>query len=217
MSFIDWIKVYYQEILTVFGGYIVLPIFVAYLFKTATGHWLSKSVDLYKSQLESQTQQEIESFKNELRRSAFEHETRFKRLDERRAEVVAEIYRQLSVVVREADSCLRFPMPQFAEVVHDENFKKAHNALIEFHDYYDAHRIYLESNIVAKLDELCNTTWACVARYDLTRALSDPKDYKSIVESVEAETKNSLSTVPDIRRELEREFKRILGVEERKG
>jgi hypothetical protein len=65
------------------------------LTKHLISQLLQKDVEAYKIRLAAETARDAEQFRNELGTRAKQHELRFTKLEEKRAEVIAEMYYQL--------------------------------------------------------------------------------------------------------------------------
>lgn len=68
------------------------------LAKTLSKHLLSMDLERFKADLRATNEKELEQLKAELRIAAFQQETTFARLHEKRAEVIAELYVKLDTV-----------------------------------------------------------------------------------------------------------------------
>lgn len=100
--------------------------------------------------------QKVEEFRTSLRMSAFEHEIRFLRLHEKRAEILAELYKKLV----EAVSAARVFVTPINLGIDEEADKKRYKDAIAiekstlFYDYFDIHRIFLNDELCSKLEIL---------------------------------------------------------------
>ncbi len=86
---------YWQELIKLLGGFAVLVGALAWLTKSIITHFLDRDVEKYKSRLASESARELEHFKNELQLAAKEHEVRFSKLHEKRAEIITDLHAQL--------------------------------------------------------------------------------------------------------------------------
>lgn len=91
---INWQEVIVTVFTTIGGGAVLLGA-GAYLIKTALTQRLLLDAEGFKSQLKASSDAEIERLKVSLQMSALEHEVRFSKLHEKRADVIAELHRQL--------------------------------------------------------------------------------------------------------------------------
>jgi hypothetical protein len=112
---------------------------------------LSKEVERYRAELDSTSRVAITRLEADLRRAAFEHETRFARLHEKPAKIIADLYRLLMVAFREVEHFVH-PMHWTGEPSKEEQYLTAMNALAEFARYYDQRRIFLPHELSERLD-----------------------------------------------------------------
>ena len=91
---VNWQEVIVTVFTTIGGGTVLLGT-AAYLIKTALAQRLLLDAEGFKAQLKTSADVEIERLKVSLQMSALEHQVRFSKLHEKRAEVIAELYRRL--------------------------------------------------------------------------------------------------------------------------
>jgi len=91
---INWQDVIVTVFSTIGGGAVLLGA-AAYLIKAALTQRLLLDAEMFKGQLKASADAEIERLKVSLQMSALEHEVRFSKLHEKRAEVIAELYGRL--------------------------------------------------------------------------------------------------------------------------
>jgi len=72
----------------------------AWLIKTVLQDRLARDADVFKKQLRADADTEIERLKASLQMVAVEHQILFSKLHERRAEVIAELYKRLAWIIR---------------------------------------------------------------------------------------------------------------------
>jgi hypothetical protein len=91
---INWQDVIVAVFTTIGGGAVLLGA-AAYLIRAALTQRLLLDAEGFKSQLKASADAEVERLKVSLQMSALEHEVRFSKLHEKRAEVIAELYGRL--------------------------------------------------------------------------------------------------------------------------
>lgn len=84
------------------GGTAVLLAAAAWLIRTVLTNRLALDAEKFKAELKANADMEMEKLKHSLQRIAVEHQVRFSKLHEKRAEVIADLYRRLSVVFWDA-------------------------------------------------------------------------------------------------------------------
>jgi len=95
---------------------------------------------------------DLEKFKSELRTTAFEREVRFSKLHERRAEVIAELYKLL-VKTHAAFESLIKPFHFSNEPKQSESIEIAKKCGETFINYYTENKIYFNSTICKEIDD----------------------------------------------------------------
>lgn len=175
---------------------------IVYLAKVLASHLLSVNLEWYKKQLDTTREIEIERLKAELRKAAFEHETRFGRLHERRAEVVAELYARLVGAEQAVDDLDdRFSDPSCRQHVEE--------AIRSFSLYERENALYLPEELCRRLGDFT----VSVALVFLC-ALAEHGASTRVPQDRAAELAVRFrSEIPDIRAAIEQAFRRMLGVE----
>lgn len=85
---------------SVFGGSVAALGLVAFLGRSLIAQLLAKELERHKAELSARAEAEITRLKHEFSVSELEHQTRFTRLHERRADVIAAVYQQLDALAR---------------------------------------------------------------------------------------------------------------------
>jgi len=89
----------WQDVLTTVGvttgGGVVFLGGAAWLIRTVLKDRLAPDAEEFKAKLKADGDMEIEKLKNSLQMVAFEHQVRFSKLHETRAEVIADLYKRL--------------------------------------------------------------------------------------------------------------------------
>ena len=115
-------------------------------------------------QLQTTHDREIERLRADLRIESFEHETRFAKLHEKRAEVIAELYRML-VAADRAMIALLSPM-QFAQGPSEmERQAEAGKCCDGFNRFFLENQIYLDENLCTKLEDFNKKLWEAWTGY----------------------------------------------------
>lgn len=169
---------------------------VTYLFSIEIEH--------IKNDLEMKTKIKLEQLKADLRIAAFQQETTFARLHEKRAEVIAKLYAKLSAVHR----------AMVIIVDHDEFDGKASREATDaggaFHYYYDAHKIYFDKPLCELLESFDrNVVDALVVHYTNPTDGEEGQDRKARRTDALQQLVNQ---VAPIRKEIEETFREILGL-----
>lgn len=91
----------------------------------------------------------LAQFKDDLRNEAFKRETKFVNLHEKRAEMIADIYRLLAIAQDNVERAI-LPLP----VTPDKRGDSAFKAFWELKQSFNQNRIFFSSSQCTKLDEL---------------------------------------------------------------
>ena len=142
----------WQTILIAFGGNAVLLAVLAWAAKSLTSQWLTKDIERFKISVKSDADAASERLKNELQMSALEHQVKFSKLHEKRADVIAELYGFLVQACWDISSFVS-PMEWSGEPNKQEKYVTAMNSVARFYQFFDKHRIYIPEGLCGQLDE----------------------------------------------------------------
>jgi len=200
------------------GGTFVVSAILAWLIRSLVTHFLSKDVESYKLQLQSEAATELEKLKHQLRLVAAEHEARTSLLQETRSRVIAELNSKLIDFIGAAESLVSLAeyegepsKPEKANVLGE----RAH----EFRHYFIRHRIYFTEDLCAKVEALFEATNLPALRYRIwlpsVQAGENTRGeyHKAWIAAWEA----LKDKVPPLEHAVRREFRELLGVEARTG
>ena len=181
---------FWQTLLVAFGGNLVLVAAVGYLAKVFVGALLAK---------------DLERFKADLQRAAVEHQVRFSRLHETRAEVLAELYRRLAKAISDTH--------RFVASRNQGQGREALESLVALYSYLDERRIFLPTDLCGRLDDFTDTLRETAIRIDLFGNIPNPNpDTLKQAQEVYAAAWHSVEHhVPQLRHDLEEEFRTLLG------
>ncbi len=96
---------------------------------------------------------EIERLKADLRAAAFEHETRFARLHEKRIEIVAELYRKLAIVEDALNDVLH-PIQPGSKEDHKLRTRQAAIEAQAFFKFFNENRVFLDDQLCGLILEI---------------------------------------------------------------
>ena len=113
------------------------------------------AVERLKFQLKSESDVAMERLKSELQIRTIEHQVRFSRLHEKRAEIIAELYKNLVNALVETESFMA-PFQMAGEPDRKDKYKTAWSALVELNIFFNNNRIYLPQQQCRQLDTLIN-------------------------------------------------------------
>jgi len=182
----------------------VVVLVVGYFLRQVFRQVLSRDLEKFKADLSAKHDTEIERLRNDLRIAASQHQTRFTRLHEPRAEVIAGLYGRFVRAHAAFGAYLTIIKPGG-----EPDPREAMERADEFVQYFNENRIYFEESLCADLDS---------AEEVFRRALSDmagyapgmpgrPRQWVKTWESFKGE-------FPAIRAKVERQFRDLMGVKE---
>jgi hypothetical protein len=217
----------WRELLLVFGSKTldgVVVIVVAFLGRSLVQTWLAKDIKKFESDLRNTADHELERLKQELKfkgdasieqlksklqQEAVEHQVRFSNLHERRAEVIADIYKHLVEASWEGE---RFVFQTGSEDKQSMYFA-TQKRIIDFYEFVDSHRIYLSEPVCRLLENFINILKKPVIEVHVYGTIDHPTP-QTIKERNEAFSKAYAAfkdDIPTARKALEEEFRRMLG------
>ncbi len=194
------------------GGVLIAAF--TYLAKTSIETFLNRNLKSFEAELKNKNEQSLEEFRHSLHLVEKEHELKFSKLHERKAEIVAELYKLLKNASKKVESFLR-PMGFASEPSKDKKAEEAFESLFEFIEYYDMHKIYFRKELCETIDEFIDQIRK--PTYKFNRALrhkGNPSPEKlGKLDQVWDESWDSFKdkVQPSIKA-IEEEFRKILGV-----
>lgn len=186
----------WQSLLVAFGGNATVLLVLGFLGRSLMSGILAK---------------DVERFKAELQVAAIEHQVRFSKLHEKRAEVLAELY-TLLVAATWATTNFASPMQWAGDPDKKTQYRNAINSIAEYFRFFETHRIWLPLEICGPLEEFAKQLRDPTVRlgvyfdieYPNKQTLKERGDvWEKAWESAEKE-------VPALRAGIEREFRALL-------
>jgi hypothetical protein len=207
------VPINWQDIFSQVGQTAVIVAAAAWLAKAALKHLANRDIERFRQDLTMAGARELETLRSSLSQAATEHSATFTSLQARRAEVVSRLY---SLVAETEDAVELFLDPRRAakpEVV-KPLYEGAFDKLRELRTYYRANRIFLTDGTCAKLDGLFDAihrpAWS--ASFDVYMQSTSDEDRRE-EHRVRREAWSSFRDgVEPLKRDIEAEFRRILGV-----
>lgn len=160
--------------------------------------------------LKADLAQNAEIARAHLNAAAFERQTRFARLHERRVDVVDELYRCLVVAEGSFGRALTMYREGRSEediqLKTEQDAKNAVEAFSAFTDYFREHRIWLDEALCERIDALVTTL------HEAWYQFHDPDEARGRTREMSAAWRRVRDEVPAIRAEIERTMRIMLGV-----
>jgi hypothetical protein len=135
-----------EEIIKTLGGTAILVTAVAWLMRSIILNLLSKDVEKYKADLKL----ESERHRMELQKAALEHEIKFRRVDEKVAETISELYERLLRLFEAVHSYVK--MVEWShEPSKAEKLQATIDANREFNDFLFPKRLYIPKKLFVRI------------------------------------------------------------------
>jgi hypothetical protein len=220
----------FQEILIAFGGNATLLVVLGFLARSLIQTLLAKDIKKFeadlqstataqlerlKADLKSQGDISIEQLKSRLQQATIEHQVRFAKLHERRAEVIAEMYEHLVDAEQEGRGFASVESYMTGTDEQKEARQKVQKTMYELLLLVEKRQIYLPLQMCASLkghlEKMSNYVYASGA-YGAFRAVGSEKQIEQ-AQVLDAACKAFEQEIPAARRALEDEFRSILDVE----
>jgi hypothetical protein len=153
----------------------------------------------------------LEKFKVDLQLGAFEHQTRFTKLHEQRAKIVAELYARLVKMQRSFVSMLN-PLPVRST---DDSImvriKVAQESANEFLEYFDENQIFLDSEICSKLIQLGQEFREIYLKFITVQLTSQDTASIDALNAWSNGIDRLNKEIPQLKEEIESRFREMLG------
>jgi hypothetical protein len=157
----------WQDVITTVGGQGVFLAAAAWIIKSLLSHGLARDAEAYKTRLKTLADIEVEKLKNTLQLITVEHQVRFSKLHETRAEVIATVYARL------VDMYQHGRLYVFANQNHPQlmPYMEVQKEVFELFEFIQRNRIYLSEELCTRLEKLVG---------DLQQVVSTTSMYASI-------------------------------------
>jgi hypothetical protein len=216
----------WNEILIAFGGNAMLLAVLAYLARSLLQTWLTKDIKRFEADLKATADSELERLKAELKakgdiaieelkshlqQAAFEHQVRFSKLHEKRAEIIAELYSR-AIQVRDLGERFVF---QTGANEREGQYLEATKTISALYDFYERHRIYMPERVCRAFQVFIVLLRAPMAEVNTYggRDYSNPQTINERNEAFKKAFAAFGENVPAALKALEDEFRNILAGE----
>ena len=198
-----------QNVLTSLGGIGIIGFIVKKLFET----YLAKNVDKYRSQLDKET----DIFKHQLQLITQEHQIKYFKLHNDRAEVIKELYQKL-IIMEEA---MRSYMAKYkpADSDNEQLQKKASEFAISFFLFFHQNEIFFDDvicSLIKEIDEIYVEAWNKYSFHNTKEDIqiaSDNNLYRTKrIEELKSVWDTINKKIPPIKTEIANQFRNLLGV-----
>lgn len=143
----------FQAIALATTGNALLLAVLGWLAKSLVQNLLTKDLAEHRIRLESENQLAARTFEHELSLAAREHDIRFGKLHERRAEAIAKLYKLLSVT-SEKGATYSAPFGYSSDPPKSEQFSAFASAYNDAARYFFSHKLFLPAETCKKVEDL---------------------------------------------------------------
>lgn len=202
----------WKSILLALGGNAALLIVLAWLARSFGSQLLAKDLEKFKMSLNSASSEASERLKHELQIVAHEHQVRFSKLHERRAEVITSLY-GLLVEAQWAGQSFVSVVEWVGEPPKEQKYAAAMNKFAEFFREFDKNRIFLPESVCRQLDDFLHNMRKRVIHFGVYVQTNQYASDQVIKEKYEVWSKASEHfdrELPEARRALESELRAML-------
>lgn len=162
--------------------------------------------------VKSRHRKAIESLRSELRRTAVEHEVRFSRLHQRRAEVIERLYKLLVVALWDTETAAS-PLEWVDNPGKRQQGIDAQNSIARFFRFFDKNRLFLPESLCQVIEAFTSELRKPLIHFDTLLSIEHP-NARSLekLHDLQAEMWDAIrADVPKQRAAMEEEFRRLLG------
>ena len=187
----------WQSLLVAVGGNAALLLVLAFLGRSLMSTILTK---------------DLEKFKADLQVAAVERQVRFSKLHEKRAEVLAELYKLLVAATWQTTN-FASPMEWVGEPDKKTLYVTAINAIAEYFRFFDQHRIWLPADLCAPLEDFAKRLRTPTMGFGVYLKFEHPNE-STEKEKFDAWNKawDAVQTdIPKLRSAIEAQFRSLLG------
>lgn len=202
----------WQSILLAFGGNATLLVVLAWLARSFGSQFLAKDLEKFKVCLVSASSEASERLRHELQIASLEHQVRFSKLHERRAEVITSIY-GLLVEAQWAGQGLVAIAEFSGEPSKQEKYITAMNKFSEFFREFDKNRIFLPDAVCQQIEVFLSGMRTRVIGFGVYSQTDDYAQDYVIKDKINNWVKSAEyfdTEVPIARRALEKELRIML-------
>ena len=193
------------SVLQTLGLAIIASGLVGFVARSLITHFFNKDLETYKANLQREQALSLA----QLERAALEHQVRFTRLHETRAEVIAGIYRRLAQAQR-CFEALVSPFQHAGSPDTNDRLRSAQDAGNEFIQYFDENQIYLDKDtcqLIAVFNEEMRNSFITFWVFVVQQQGQPTADQ---VEKWSEAWKILREKVPPIRKAIEDKFREML-------
>ena len=201
-----------EKIISSVGGTVALAGATTWLATKLIENRFARSIEEYKSRLKAESDEQIESLKSHFQVAAKEREITASWLHQKRAAVIETLYSSLVDLQNSTRIVLDILSPNDPLDIR----KCSTEAVTKLHNTYNAYlkaKIFLSNNTCDAIEKVLNGIQNPVIMYSLYLGNYEDNELSTLIDVKERAWKEILEVVPSALRELESDFRQVLGVE----
>jgi hypothetical protein len=140
------------QVLGSLGGVAVLLGAAGWVARLVAQHTLTRNLEKYKAELKTSSDKEVENIRAELKNKTLEHEVKFRKLHDKVADVIADLFFLLSKYYSSVGSYVS-PF-DWAGETKQTKLEAVDKALKAFHEYFYDHRLFVPVKLFGQIEEL---------------------------------------------------------------
>lgn len=199
-------------ILSVIGGSGVAITTVAWLASKLVNNRLEKDIENYKLKIRIQSDERIENLRSKLQISVKEFELSNAWVYKKRASAIEKLHSYFVDIQNSTRDILDIYSPQDPAHIR-RHTKYAVDEIRGAYNAYQKSRIYLTSLTCEKIDNFFESIEGPVIRYWTFQGVYDDHELNSLSDIKNGAWKEISSKLPSVVKEVENEFKRLLGIQ----
>lgn len=162
-----------------------------------------------KSLITQLLQRDIKRFEIDLQKSYYEHQVRFGHIHEKRALIIADLYK---MIVGISDLVRKYIIRMTSD---EKGFNEISYNIDKLRLFFESHKIYFESSLSDKIDEFIKILWEPSVYVHAYGNLDNPHLIKEKNEKLQKaiETIDKNGVLVKVTEELANDFRRLIGVE----
>lgn len=191
---------------------------VGWLIQSFISHRQSRDIEKFKSDLQAEANEKMEGLKSALQMQALEHQVRFSRLHEKRADIIAELF-QLIVDLERSSRIYVFGggASKDEQQEREVDFSIVRQPIDRCYRFVEQNEIYLPARVLEALGKFMGVIRTHVGKL-YTFGNVDPSQSeidREVRKRVYSEAFNALEVeIPTLKKALVDEIRKLLGEEE---
>jgi hypothetical protein len=206
-----------EMILTALGSQTVVLGVLGFVGRALGKHWLDKDLKEFELKLKASADEKITALAHDLEKAKLEHQVRFSKLHERRAEVISQVYELLTDFYG-SSQVFTSVVSYGGDPPREEKYKKALEDGAKLYLYFDRNRIWLPASVCEQIEKFVRDMRIAVDRLGVylpylgkDGEVTPPHIFKQHLDAWQGASESFRDEIPKARGLLEAELRQILG------